>query len=210
MHHNILFLKLLTQSHNNIRENKVIFNKTLKTTKNILLVKTLKTFLLVNKLNGQQIHNYIKWINLTRISFQLSHNRTKMNTSSKDVIKKRHWWCPPPPSPRRLLCPPRWGKSLRLCLMLLLTLGFFLVELVVGERSRSNALVADAFHMLSDVLALLVALLSVRLSGRPWRSSTFGYARAEVLGALVNAVFLVALCFTIVIDSAKASHNLGH
>ena len=127
-----------------------------------------------------------------------------MNTSSKDVIKKRQWWCPPPAPARRLLCPP-WGKSLRLCLMLLLTLGFFLVELVVGERSRSNALVADAFHMLSDVLALLVALLSVRLSGRPWRSSTFGYARAEVLGALVNAVFLVALCFTIVIDSAKAS-----
>ena len=157
MHHNILFLKLLTQSHNNIRENKVIFNKTLKTTKNILLVKTLKTFLQVNKFTT------IKWINLTRISFQLSHNRTKMNnTSSKDVIKKQHWWCPPP-VPRRILCSP-WGKSLRLCLMLLLTLGFFLVELVVGERSRSNALVADAFHMLSDVLALLVALLSVRLS----------------------------------------------
>ena len=141
------------------------------------------------------------------ISFQLSHNPTKMSTSSGDVIKKRQWRCPPPT--RRLLCPP-WGKSLRLCLMLLLTLAFFLVELVVGERSRSNALVADAFHMLSDVLALLVALLSVRLSGRPWRSSTFGYARAEVLGALVNAVFLVALCFTIVIDSAKASNHLSH
>ena len=63
---------------------------------------------------------------------------------------------------------------------------------------------ADAFHMLSDVIALLVALFSVHISGKPWESSTFGYARAEVLGALINAVFLMALCFTIVIDSAKA------
>ena len=62
---------------------------------------------------------------------------------------------------------------------------------------------ADAFHMLSDVIALLVALFSVYISGKPWQNSTFGYARAEVVGAMVNAVFLMALCFTIVIDSAK-------
>ena len=96
-------------------------------------------------------------------------------------------------------------KSSRLAVMLFLTFGFFLVELIVGERSRSNALVADAFHMLSDVIALLVAFVSVYISGKPWHRNTFGYARAEVLGAMINAVFLMALCFTIVIDSAKVT-----
>ena len=64
-------------------------------------------------------------------------------------------------------------------------------------------------HGPSDVIALLVALFSVYISGKPWQNSTFGYARAEVVGAMINAVFLMALCFTIVIDSAKASMKMS-
>ena len=116
--------------------------------------------------------------------------------SNNEDVKKRRSWCTP-------------TKTNRLGFMLLLTFGFFLVELIVGERSRSNALVADAFHMLSDVIALIVALVSVYISGKPWQNNTFGYARAEVLGAMINAVFLMALCFTIVIDSAKARMRMS-
>jgi len=41
------------------------------------------------------------------------------------------------------------------------------------------------------------------MSPKKWSKNTFGWARAEVLGALVNAVFLVALCFSIIVESVK-------
>ena len=49
--------------------------------------------------------------------------------------------------------------------MFSLTTTFFLVEIVVGYATNSMALVADSFHMLSDVVALIVAFLAVRVSG---------------------------------------------
>lgn len=59
----------------------------------------------------------------------------------------------------------KWsGKSCRIAIMMALTLSFFIVEIVIGHVANSLALVADSFHMLSDVLALVVGLLSVRVS----------------------------------------------
>lgn len=87
--------------------------------------------------------------------------------------------------------------------MLWLTTFFFFVEIVVGYITNSMALVADSFHMLSDVAALIVAFMSVKMSPKKWSKNTFGWARAEVLGALVNAVFLVALCFSITVEACK-------
>ncbi|XP_041973318.1 zinc transporter 1 isoform X2 [Aricia agestis] len=95
------------------------------------------------------------------------------------------------------------GKKCRLLSMLCLTGGFFFVELIVGYVTNSMALVADSFHMLSDVAALVIAFLSVKMSPKKWSKNTFGWARAEVLGALVNAVFLVALCFSITIEAVQ-------
>ncbi|XP_015834687.1 proton-coupled zinc antiporter SLC30A1 isoform X1 [Tribolium castaneum] len=99
---------------------------------------------------------------------------------------------------------PKWaGKKCRLLSMLGLTTSFFFVEIVVGYITNSMALVADSFHMLSDVAALMVAFVSVKMSPKKWSKNTFGWARAEVLGALVNAVFLVALCFSITVEACK-------
>ncbi|XP_060557113.1 proton-coupled zinc antiporter SLC30A1-like [Ruditapes philippinarum] len=95
------------------------------------------------------------------------------------------------------------GKTCRLLTMLSMTSSFFLVEIIVGYITNSIALVADSFHMLSDVVALIVGFASVRIS--KWRSqkNTFGWARAEVVGALVNSVFLIALCFSILVEALK-------
>jgi len=87
--------------------------------------------------------------------------------------------------------------------MLVLTTTYFLVEIIVGYVTNSMALVADSFHMLSDVIALVIGLFSVRISKKKTAKNTFGWARAEVLGALVNAVFLLALCFSILVESIK-------
>jgi len=95
------------------------------------------------------------------------------------------------------------GKKCRLLSMFGLTAGFFLVEIIVGYVTNSMALVADSFHMLSDIAALIIAFMSVKMAPKSWDKNTYGWARAEVLGALVNAVFLVALCFSITIESAK-------
>lgn len=56
------------------------------------------------------------------------------------------------------------GKKCRLLSMLWLTTFFFFVEIVVGYVTNSMSLVADSFHMLSDVAALVVAFLSVKVT----------------------------------------------
>lgn len=96
-------------------------------------------------------------------------------------------------------------KQVRLLCMLCLTFGFFVVEVVVSRVTGSLAMLSDSFHMLSDVIALLVALLAVRLADQTAATSlnTFGWIRAEVMGALVNAVFLTALCFTIFLEAVE-------
>ena len=66
--------------------------------------------------------------------------------------------------------------------MFFLTSSFFLVEIVVGHVTNSMALVADSFHMLSDIAALIIAFISVRMSPKSWDKNTYGWARAEVLG----------------------------
>ncbi|XP_028809339.1 zinc transporter 1a [Denticeps clupeoides] len=96
-------------------------------------------------------------------------------------------------------------NRVRLLCMLSLTFGFFVVEVVVSRITASLAMLSDSFHMLSDVIALVVALVAVRFSEKTQATNknTFGWIRAEVMGALVNAVFLTALCFTIVLEAIE-------
>ncbi|CAF3553772.1 unnamed protein product [Adineta steineri] len=94
-------------------------------------------------------------------------------------------------------------KTFRLLSMLSLTFAFFIIELVVGNITNSVALVADAFHMLSDVISLVIAVVAVRISRRQSNVNTYGWVRAEVVGANINTVFLLALCLTIIFDAIK-------
>uniref|UniRef100_A0A8D3E0Z4 Cation efflux protein transmembrane domain-containing protein n=1 Tax=Scophthalmus maximus TaxID=52904 RepID=A0A8D3E0Z4_SCOMX len=81
-------------------------------------------------------------------------------------------------------------NRVRLLCMLSLTFGFFIVEVVVSRITSSLAMLSDSFHMLSDVIALVVALVAVRFAEKTHSTNknTFGWVRAEVMGALVNAV----------------------
>ena len=74
----------------------------------------------------------------------------------------------------------RCGSKPRLLGMLAMTATYMIIELVVGNITNSMALVADSFHMLSDVIALLIAYVSVSISPKEWKQNTFGWARAEV------------------------------
>jgi cobalt-zinc-cadmium efflux system protein len=86
------------------------------------------------------------------------------------------------------------GERRALAIALALVLGFAGLEAAVGLVADSLALLADAAHMLSDSLALGLALFAAWLAGRPATPErSFGWRRAEVLAALANAVVLVVL-----------------
>jgi cobalt-zinc-cadmium efflux system protein len=89
-----------------------------------------------------------------------------------------------------------------LAIVLGLTVAFTAVEIVGGLLTGSLALLADAAHMLSDNVALGIALLAVWIAGRPSTPErSFGYQRVEILAALVNGIVLVALAIWIVVEA---------
>ncbi|KAL4928994.1 cation diffusion facilitator family transporter [Aspergillus undulatus] len=97
------------------------------------------------------------------------------------------------------------SKTNRILILLVIDSAFFLLELIAGYSVHSLALVADSFHMLNDVISLLVGLWAVKVANRETSSKmyTYGWQRAETLGALVNGVFLVALCLSIFLEAIQ-------
>ena len=82
------------------------------------------------------------------------------------------------------------------------TSAFVIFELIAGFRAHSLALISDAGHNATDALALLLAWFAVFLQGKPAdESRTFGYHRAGVLAAFVNALTLVVLSVWILYES---------
>jgi cobalt-zinc-cadmium efflux system protein len=83
----------------------------------------------------------------------------------------------------------------RLRLVLVVTLVVAVVELVGAFLSGSLALFADAGHMFTDTAAIVVALSASYVASLPASPRrTFGYHRAEILAALINAVVLLGVC----------------
>jgi cobalt-zinc-cadmium efflux system protein len=89
-----------------------------------------------------------------------------------------------------------------LALTLALTCGFLVVELVAGFWTGSLALLADAGHMLTDAGALALALFATWIAARPpTPAKTYGYYRAEILAALVNALVLLVVAGVILTEA---------
>jgi len=79
----------------------------------------------------------------------------------------------------------------RLLFVLGIASAYFATELAAGWLTNSLALLSDAVHMLTDIAAICLSLLTLWISARPaTEGKTFGYLRAEILGALVNGLFL--------------------
>ena len=95
-----------------------------------------------------------------------------------------------------------WSKSTRISIMLGIDILFFLLELTVGFLVHSLALTADAFHMLNDIISLMVGLWAFKIAGKATTDKySYGWLRAEILGAFFNAVFLIALCVSIILEA---------
>ncbi|HUO16789.1 MAG TPA: cation diffusion facilitator family transporter [Verrucomicrobiae bacterium] len=91
------------------------------------------------------------------------------------------------------------------------TLAYIVLLIVAGMRAHSLALLSEAGHNLSDFLALLLSLVAVYFQSRPASSTkTYGYQRAGVLAALVNASSLVVVSFLIFYEAFKRLQNPEH
>jgi cobalt-zinc-cadmium efflux system protein len=91
---------------------------------------------------------------------------------------------------------------------LAVTLVYIVLLVIAGIRAHSLALLSEAGHNLSDFLALLLSLGAVYLQSRPPSATkTYGYHRAGVLAALVNAVSLVAVSFFIFYEAFRRLQN---
>jgi cobalt-zinc-cadmium efflux system protein len=91
---------------------------------------------------------------------------------------------------------------------LFVTLGYIVLLVIAGLRAHSLALLSEAGHNLSDFVALLLSLVAVYLQSRPPSATkTFGYHRAGVLAALINAASLVVISFFIFYEAFRRLQN---
>lgn len=85
-----------------------------------------------------------------------------------------------------------------------ITAVIFFVELVGGWLSGSLALIADAGHMATDLFALLISFLAIKLSVKPsTKQRSYGYFRLEIIAALINGVILCVTALFITIEAWK-------
>jgi cobalt-zinc-cadmium efflux system protein len=85
---------------------------------------------------------------------------------------------------------------------------FVVIEVVAGIQSHSLALLSDAGHNFTDALALFLAWFGFYLQSKPANESkTYGYHRAGVLSAFVNALTLVALSVWILYEGVERLRN---
>ena len=115
-----------------------------------------------------------------------SHPPAKVTTSrhshSSEVVEGRN--------------PLQVTRALRIAL--LITTVFMLTEFLGGLWTNSLTLLADAAHMLTDVMALSLSLFAIWFTRRPATpEKTYGYFRVEILAALLNGASLVVIAFFI-------------
>lgn len=90
------------------------------------------------------------------------------------------------------------STSRTLLTAILMSIAVVIIEVAGGIYTGSLALLSDASHAFSDLLALTITLFALRLAARPSTAKhTFGYHRAEVIGALINGLLLLVMAWSI-------------
>jgi len=100
------------------------------------------------------------------------------------------------------------GSARALRYSLIATLIYVGVTAFAGIRAHSLALLSEAGHNLTDVLAMVLSWVALRIQSRPPSATkTFGYHRAGVLAAFINAVTLVAIAFYIFYEAGMRLYH---
>ncbi|WP_068878900.1 MULTISPECIES: cation diffusion facilitator family transporter [unclassified Phenylobacterium] len=96
------------------------------------------------------------------------------------------------------------ASARQLTIALALTSTFLVAEVVGGLVFKSLALLSDAAHMFTDVVALAIALAAIKIGQRKADDRrTFGYRRFEILAAAFNAVLLFAVALYVLIEGGR-------
>ncbi|MCX7548773.1 cation diffusion facilitator family transporter [Xanthomarina sp. F1114] len=99
-------------------------------------------------------------------------------------------------------------KDRKLLLAIFLNILITAVQIVGGIVSGSLALLSDALHNFSDVISLVVSFIASKLSKQKASiNRTFGYKRAEILAAFVNAATLIIIAILLIIEAIKRFQN---
>lgn len=97
----------------------------------------------------------------------------------------------------------------KLLLVSTVCLSFMLFEVVGGYYANSIAIMTDAAHMLSDVAGFMISYLAIYLGGKPSTFAlSFGYHRAEILGALASILLIWGLIIWLFIEAINRFVNL--
>ncbi|KIM44700.1 hypothetical protein M413DRAFT_442658 [Hebeloma cylindrosporum] len=96
-------------------------------------------------------------------------------------------------------------NTTKIGVVLAISIAFFAAEIAIGFKTKSLALIADAFHYLNDIVAYAIAFAAAYLQERGQHTHSFTYAfhRAELVGAFFNGVFLLALALSICLQSME-------
>ena len=98
----------------------------------------------------------------------------------------------------------RTGQRTRLLIALTLAVVVFVVEATASIFANSLALLAEAFHVLIDVVALAIALVAVWLGSRPVTDRrTFGLLRLEILATVLNTVLLLVVAAVVLVEGVR-------
>ena len=95
-----------------------------------------------------------------------------------------------------------------LLIVLALSGTYLIAEVIGGIATKSLALLADAAHMLTDVVGLLLAFIAIKIGERKASpKKTFGYYRTEILAAVINAVVLLGISLFVLYEAFQRFKN---
>ncbi|MDR6156684.1 cobalt-zinc-cadmium efflux system protein [Chryseobacterium sp. SLBN-27] len=95
-----------------------------------------------------------------------------------------------------------------LLIVLALSGTYLIAEVIGGIATKSLALLADAAHMLTDVVGLLLAFIAIKIGERKASpQKTFGYYRTEILAAVINAVVLLGISLFVLYEAFQRFKN---
>lgn len=101
------------------------------------------------------------------------------------------------------------GKHKKSLLIVLCLSGSYMIAEVIGDfATKSLALLADAAHMMTDVVGLFLAYMAIKIGEKKANSKkTFGYYRTEILAAVINAVILLGISVYVLFEAYQRFKN---
>lgn len=94
--------------------------------------------------------------------------------------------------------------------LIAVTSADFIAEFLSSHVARSSVLVVSAYHMLYNLLSLILLVVDYKVTKGTTLKNTFGWVRIKVLGFMVNTLFLLALCFAECVEAVQTMVHASH